>query len=261
MRFPFNNSGFLNFLAPLALGAAKGAASGGLAKAAGSLLGNFAGSAASGVGSAVGGALGGKLSDKITGVPSALSASEQGAQAASYMDAAYPGTTAWDRLGAGGGGSPSALSASNVERMKMKQENKMQSRALTTQAMIADRQNRAHLISTASGYGIEGIKQVLNAYSGFKQSPFDNPTSQAGKRLPSEIERTQAETKSKQYGPLTPLNTMFNLDSAKKQAPHVFKNIKNAFNFSIPKFDDNGRKIPSRFQFSPIRNSGASGKY
>jgi len=217
------------------------------------------GSAASGVGSAVGGALGGKLSDKITGIPSALSATEQGTQAAEYMNAAYPGTTPWDRLGAGGGGSPSALSASNVERMKMRQENKMQSRQLSTQAMIADKQNRAHLISTASGYGISGIKEVLKAYDGFRTQPYDTPVQQGRERLPSEI-------RSKEYGALTPAKTIadslspfFKPKPTKNRgAGGSFKSIKEKigtflFNREKPDVDLSDKNIPYRYNFSPIR--------
>jgi len=248
MNFPFNNGGWF---IPAAIAAVSAFAKKKTQDS--NIISNFGNSVASGVGSAVGGALGGKLSDKITGIPSALSASEQGQQAMDYMNAAYPGTTVWDRLGAGGAGAPSSTSAVNTEKMKMRQENKMQSRALTTQAMIADRQNRTHLISTAAGYGIDGIKQVLNAYDGFRQTPYETPVSQSEKRLPSEIAKNEAETKSKQYGVATPINTLFNLDEAKKQAPHIFRNLKKAFDFSTPKFDDNGKKLPNRFKFKPIR--------
>jgi len=189
MNFPFNNRGwFLPAITTAASFLAKKKENP-FIEAGRSLL----GSTASGVGSAVGGALGGKLTDKITGIPSALSATEQGLQAAEYMNAAYPGTTPWDRLGAGGGGSPSALSASNVERMKMRQENKMQSRALSTQALIADRQNRAHLISTASGYGIPGIREVLKAYDGSRTTSYDTPSIQAREKLPYELQKLSAE--------------------------------------------------------------------
>jgi len=260
MNFPFNNRGFLQMLAPLALGAAKGAATGGLMKAAGGLLGNFMGSAASGVGSAVGGALGGKLTDKITGIPSALSATEQGTQAAEYMNAAYPGTTPWDRLGAGGGGSPSALSASNVERMKMRQENKMQSRALSTQAMIADKQNRAHLISTASGYGISGIKEVLNAYNGFRTQPYDTPVQQGREKIPSEIHRNEygsASSSAAQASKFFGSQLYDSRQAVGKWADNEKSKLKRDWDktkkFFGDKFNDFKSKIPMRFNFSPIR--------
>jgi len=254
MNFPFNNRGwFLPAVTTAASFLAK-TKENPFIEAGKSLL----GSAASGVGSAVGGALGGKLTDKITGIPSALSATEQGTQAAEYMNAAYPGTTPWDRLGAGGGGSPSALSASNVERMKMRQENKMQSRQLSTQAMIADKQNRAHLISTASGYGIPAIKEVLNAYDGLRTTPYDTPTQQGREKTPSEI-------KSKEYGSLTPIKTIadslapfFKPKPTKNRgAGGSFKSIKEkigTFLFNRKKSDVDlaDKNIPYRYKFSPI---------
>lgn len=265
MNFPFNNKGFFPIL-PAIMGAGKAIAGSGLLKTAGSMIGKFAGSsigssALNGIGSAVGGALGGKLTDKITGIPSALSATEQGTQASEYMNAAYPGTTAWDRLGAGGGGSPSALSASNVERMKMRQENQMQSRQLSTQAMIADRQNRSHLIGVASGYGIDGIKQVLNAYDGFRQPiPYDTPVKQGRDKTPSEIHRNEygsASSSTAQAAKFFGSQLFDSQQAVGKWANNEKSKLKQGFDktkkFFGDKFNDFKSKIPMRFNFSPIR--------
>nr|QJB20209.1 MAG: DNA pilot protein [Microvirus sp.] len=169
MNFPFNNKGFLDKLFD------KGV----------DLIGSLFNKGAESASSVVGGAIGSKLGDKIQGIPSALSASEQGQQAADYMNAAYPGTTAWDRLGVGGGGSTSATGGQNIEQMKIKNENKMQSRELVTRSLIADRQNLTHLISSASSLGIPAIKEVINAYRGAKSSDYDNPNLQARELLPA----------------------------------------------------------------------------
>jgi len=274
MNFPFNNRGF--WFIPAAAAAISAVAK---KTKSSNIISNFGNSVASGVGSAVGGALGGKLTDKITGIPSALSASEQGQQAMDYMNAAYPGTTAWDRLGAGGAGAPSSTSAVNTEKMKMRQENKMQSRALTTQAMIADRQNRTHLISTAAGYGIDGIKQVLNAYDGFRQTPFETQVSLAGKKLPAEIhslasqgnlaqsqvgghdrrsrradEIIDAEQHQRYFGSASSSGA-----TASKMFSDQFNRSNNAlfgfFRNEGNKFKNafKNTKLPFRFNFSPIR--------
>lgn len=269
LGFPFNNKGFL----PALVGVAKAIGGSGLFKAASSAIGKVAGStvgqgALSAIGTSVGGALGGKLSDKINGIPSALSATEQGNQAAEYMNAAYPGTTAWDRLGAGGGGASTATSATNVEKLKMKQESQLQSRALTTQAMISDRQNRSHLIATAAGLGPPAINEVLNAYDSRKMNQYDTPVAQSGKKLPSEIARNEAETQQKKYGAVTPLQNI--LEDTKKsfQNPNsngnrLIKNIKDGYQGSFTqKIVNSGRdlfnrasKLPTRLKFSPVRKN------
>jgi len=260
MNFPFNNRGWFLPAVTTAVSLLSKQKENPIISAGKSLLGSAASSAASGVGSAVGGALGGKLTDKITGIPSALSATEQGTQAAEYMNAAYPGTTPWDRLGAGGGGSPSALSASNVERMKMRQENKMQSRQLSTQAMIADRQNRAHLISTASGYGIPAIKEVLKAYDGFRTQPYDTPVQQGREKVPSEIHRNEygsASSSAAQASKFFGSQLYDSQQAVGKWADNEKSKLKRDWDktkkFFGDKFNDFKSKIPMRFNFSPIR--------
>jgi len=165
MNFPFNKKGFLGAI--------------------GSFLGNVLNKGAESAASVVGGAVGSKLGDKINGVPSALSASEQGQQAKEYMDAAYGGTTNWDRLGAGGGGAPSSTSGQNIEQMKIKNENKMQTRELVTRSQIADRQNLTHLISSAASLGIPAVNELVNTYRGAKATDYDNPNVQARELLPA----------------------------------------------------------------------------
>jgi len=107
-----------------------------------------------------------------------------------------------------GGGSGSATSNTGIERLKMKQENTMQSRSLATQTMIADMQNRSHLIATAAGMGLPAIHQVLGAYKGLNASLYDNPTAQAREQLPQNLKTKESEEVRNKYGVLTPVKTV-----------------------------------------------------
>jgi len=154
-----------------------------------------------GIGSSVGGALGGKLSDKITGIPSALSGAQQGREALDYMNAAYPGTSPWTRLGAGGAGSGAATSSIQSEKMRNKQESMLQSRELMSRNIIADKQARAQVISSAASLGIPAVKEAVSMLSYGSGRPYDTQVTLGKERQPSEISKNR-------YGHLVPFKSI-----------------------------------------------------
>lgn len=149
-------------------------------QAAGNVLGGVGG----GIGNAVGNQIGGAVSDSLGGIPNPMTGAEKGAQQLQYMDAAFPGTNSWDRLGQGSIMGQVA-GAEIAERNAMKMKN----RELTSAQQIADKQtssntqiaslnnktqlesSKINAIAHAAAEGPDVLNNVLRAING---QPVEN---------------------------------------------------------------------------------------
>lgn len=156
---------------------------------------DFGSSMLSSVGQGLGSRVSGYLGNKIFGVPTpgAPTGQELGNSQKAYMDAAYPGTTAWERLGV----SPAAVAGTASEDMSNKNAQSMQNKMLSFQGMLEDKKNRASIISSLGSLGIGGIQAGLNAYKGKDMTNFDTQISLTKQRLQSEMPNIEADTINK----------------------------------------------------------------
>lgn len=113
-----------------------------------------------------------------------------GTQAKAFMDEAYPGTNAFERLSGGGG---SAVGGATASAQNAKE---MQAAQLSTQERIAERSARAQVITSAMPHGARGIASGLAALNGEKAEDFDTLVKQARERQPQVI--NQLSTSSQQ---------------------------------------------------------------
>lgn len=151
---------------------------------AGSAIGKAAlGAIGSGVGSAV--------ANKVTGVPTPgdpMSGAEAGAWQRDFNQNAYPGTTAWEQLGSSG-----AAGQGGVD-IAAKNEQKLQARELTSRAIIADMNNRAHILAAVGATSPQAAKSLSDAYSyGGDPKPYDTTVQQHAAALPSQVRKTSGE--------------------------------------------------------------------
>lgn len=91
------------------------------------------------------------LGDKIFGVPKAKTAEQSGQESKSYMDIAFPGTNAWERLGGGGANAMSGAQAASAQRVNQRDQ-------LNNQKELQNNQNRNQLKIVAAQ--IEGQKSI-----------------------------------------------------------------------------------------------------
>lgn len=122
---------------------------------------------------------------KVKGVPTPDGA-EVGRNAEQFFDAAYPGTSPWERLGATG----SISSGGGVAEMETKVKQDMQQRDLDNQREVNDSTNRAHIIGALGSIGPNAVDGGLTAYSrsGVGGTPaYDSFTQQGRDKTPAEI--------------------------------------------------------------------------
>ena len=134
-----------------------------------------------GVAGAVGSAI-----PEITGI-----ASTPGEKAKKFMSAAYPGTTPWERLGANAGGAVGSAATSG------KIQERMQSKELETRERVADKNARSSLIAAAAPIGRGAVSSSLSAYNRQGAVDYDTSVKQGRERLPGELKKLDAETKSR----------------------------------------------------------------
>lgn len=143
-----------------------------IGKALSGMAGFFGNKAAHGVGDA----MAGKISDKIAGIPDPMSGAEMGAEQMAFQNAAYPGTTPWERLGQGSimgqieGGNIAARNAQKLQNRQLSQQSTAVDKQTGSNVKIAELNNaaslesaRRHAIASAAGQGTEVLENVLNA--------------------------------------------------------------------------------------------------
>jgi len=158
-----------------------------------------ASSVASGISGIVSGVK--SLFGKPKGIPAPLTGTEAGLQKRQELDAAFPGTTAWERLGSSAAGSTlqATTYSNNAQREQNREQLKNQmilnQQTLSNQQSIAEKNNRASIISSLAPYGPEGINYGLGTYSTSigAQSGFDTVIKQNREKLPFEISKLSAE--------------------------------------------------------------------
>lgn len=199
------------------------------------------------------------FADKIQGIPTPqdLSGYEAGSYARDYYDAAFPGTTAFERLGSQSP-APAEVAAKSQE--------KLQRRELANRIDTAKLAARAQVLSASSPYGAVANQSLLDQLEGGIGSDYDTPSKQGRDELPSKISQRSADAG---------LNRARTGEAAErsKQAPglvrsEIFRNSSSVVRdltaglagallpFGISKFSRSGRvlkginrgRIPRRFQ-------------
>jgi len=131
----------------------------------------------------------GNVAEKIigipdSGVPSVRGGSELGMDERAYMDAAYPGTTPFERLTHSSGNA--AIQSAELSRESAKE---MQQREFAQQARITNMNNRAQVISSLGPVNAMALSRGLEALdTGSVGGDYESQTTIAGKRVSSEIE-------------------------------------------------------------------------
>lgn len=141
-------------------------------------------------GGALGGAAGSYFDrDKVPGVPSpeTRNGADMGADYKNFLDQSYPGTSAWERLGAN-----SPMGAISAAETSAKNAFHMQDRELANRSNIADSTNRAHVIGSSVGLGPEAMQSAASMYDRGPVMPYDTQTRQGRDRLPSEVSRNRS---------------------------------------------------------------------
>ena len=109
------------------------------------------------------------------------------------MDNAYPGTTPWERLGAGGGGQVSPSAIANEER---KQQSKLQRNELVNRSLIASQQARAQVISAALPFGSSAVQEATSYLTGYRRpTNWDTPIVQGREMMPFNKQNLDAQSK------------------------------------------------------------------
>lgn len=126
--------------------------------------------------------------DKVPGIPTPEEGSAIGQARLSEMDAAFPGTTAWERLGTSSNqaGAPAAGEAARSAQL-------MQDKELSNKTFITDKTNRANIISALGGVSPMAAASGLEHYERGTGSDYDTVTQQGTRKTPAEIARMRAE--------------------------------------------------------------------
>ena len=226
----------------------------GLKKIAGGLLGAFAPAIGGAVGGPFGAAVGSGLA-KIPGIPGVGGASGRslGRDARDYFDQAYPGTTAWERLGGSG------YAGAGVESAKQTSEaaERMQSKELATRERVAKIQAEATTQSAAITHGPDALAGVREFRKSGVATPFETPTTIAATRLPSEIRRNiSAAMKGVEDARLTGSKADVEAEVAKfakllaryrvtkEAAPNLYGSLRNLATGVMTSADGKVRKFP-----------------
>lgn len=139
----------------------------------------------------------GAIVDKVAGVPTPAqpkSGRERGMDDADYMDAVYPGTTPWERLGApsaGGAGVASAEASGKIQK-------DLQSRELDNRREIADMNNRATIISSLGSVSPMASKSGLDQLLYGPGGPYVTKTGLESKLLSFQQRELAARTKGEE---------------------------------------------------------------
>lgn len=127
--------------------------------------------------------------EKVPGIPTPEEGSAIGQARLSEMDAAFPGTTAWERLGTSSNqaGAPAAGEAARSAQI-------MQARELSNRSSVADSTNRAHILAAAGSVSPMAASSLLDMYNGGRGSSYDTLTQQGREGLPSHIRKTESDS-------------------------------------------------------------------
>lgn len=142
----------------------------------------------SSIGAFMGGAEGamGDFGNRVTGdLLGAPNARSRGKDAEDYMNNAFPGTTPWERLGAGGAGTAGAGATTSVNKAMISNQRFMQSKDLANKLKIANIQAGASVKSSLAPYGIK-------AQAGL---PYQTSVGIQERKVPHEIREMQARTR------------------------------------------------------------------
>lgn len=129
----------------------------------------------------------------IQGIPMPWdkTASQQGKDMRSMMENAFPGTSVWDRLGAGGAGTAQSITG----QQQIKTQERLQRNELRSKERIARLQADTSLRVAGVAHGSNALDEInTHLRTGLPVRHFDSMTSLARQKLPSELARIQAET-------------------------------------------------------------------
>lgn len=184
-----------------------------------------------------------------------------GDQARAYYDAAFPGTTPWERLGSpnsAGGLAQQAMQAANAEKLQDKQI-AMQEKQLDlqeTQVMgnlqLEAQKNRITAMGYGSPYGVEAARSMLDLAEGRSGSSYQTPTSIQSSKLPYELESMMANTSlsSKQRDKLS--EEILTEVEKRKNIPYERNRLREEANTEIQQQE----KMKSDVQDAPYRRVG-----
>jgi len=128
--------------------------------------------------------------EKVNGVPTpqGYGGLEGGKEYSAFMDGAFPGTTAWERLGASTPVGPVEAAKKGSDTQE-----RMQGKELFTRRSVADLQARAQVLSALGPTSPMAARSVLDMLYGRSGSDYDTHTKQGRDKTPSEIAKTEAE--------------------------------------------------------------------
>lgn len=113
-----------------------------------------------------------------------------------YLDSAFPGTSPWEQLGAGGGGAApdyQAMAAQSEELAQRERESKRNSHVALSTARVQAAQNLASAFVANGNY--EAAERMLKAAGIFDSSLGIDPKMMAGGKVASEMARMEQETR------------------------------------------------------------------
>lgn len=148
----------------------------------------------------------GSIFDAVTGIPSPVTADQLGLQQRQYMDQAFPGTNAWERLGQSSAVSPVQV-AREQRRTVDKQldvQSDLKNRELQVaregqqvQRDVADKQQFSSLVGAMAPYGPKAVQMaqalMKNNYADAHQ--YDTPTTAMMMKVQPEIDNLNSGTK------------------------------------------------------------------
>lgn len=142
---------------------------------------------------------------KIPGIPTPadpIGPTESGLNAKMFMDSAYPGTNAWERLGAQGGGASGVGNAV----MDAKKQFELQKSELIQRERIANNTNLSSVIASATPHGAQAMRSAARMLQtgGMDTPDYDNPQKLHRDTAGGKTEHSQAEIDQKKYGYLNP---------------------------------------------------------
>lgn len=127
----------------------------------------------------------------VSQVPMMLDAGRsQGIMTKNFLDRAYPGTTAAERIGSNAGGS---IGAGDLAGRRQEQ---MQQRELSNRKSIADQQARSQVISAYAPYGAKAAKEAVGTLGGGDMQEYVTAIGQAERKLPLELRNLKASEKA-----------------------------------------------------------------
>ena len=164
-------------------------------------LSGFGKSLLGGIGENIGNRAAEAAGDKVFGVPSHLTGAQLGEAQRQYMDAAFPGTNPWERLG-----QSSALTPVQVAKENRRTQNQLVRQTTgaqksvarinqETQLKVADKNNEASLIGAFSQYGPDGLKALQGMRSGAPVSDYHTQVTQNTAKLFKEMTLLDAQAK------------------------------------------------------------------